>query len=78
MKRLHVTWHDAHGGPTTWTSVEDLLEDPEPLVVESVGFELEGAKPDHIALVQSVTSADQVDHIIFIPRGMVKNVRVVQ
>jgi len=71
-----VTWHDAHSGAESWINIKDL--DTEPAEVQSVGFLLatsDGGKPDHITLYQS-RNEDSVDHVLHIPIGMVKHIKV--
>ena len=76
MTVVLVTWHDAHSGAESWINIKDL--DTDPAEVESVGFLLatsDGGKPDHITLYQS-RNEDSVDHVLHIPVGMVKNIKV--
>jgi len=71
-----VTWHDAHSGAESWINIKDL--DTEPAEVQSVGFLLatsDGGKPDHVTLYQS-RNEDSVDHVLHIPVGMVKHIKV--
>jgi len=71
-----VTWHDAHSGAESWINIKDL--DTDPAEVQSVGFLLattDGGKPDHITLYQS-RNEDSVDHVLHIPVGMVKHIKV--
>jgi hypothetical protein len=71
-----VTWHDAHSGAESWINIKDL--DIEPAEVQSVGFLLatsDGGKPDHVTLYQS-RNEDSVDHVLHIPVGMVKTIKV--
>jgi len=71
-----VTWHDAHSGAESWINIKDL--DIEPAEVQSVGFLLatsDGGKPDHVTLYQS-RNEDSVDHVLHIPVGMVKHIKV--
>jgi hypothetical protein len=71
-----VTWHDAHSGAESWINIKDL--DTEPAEVQSVGFLLatsDGGKPDHVTLYQS-RNEDSVDHVLHIPVGMVKTIKV--
>lgn len=70
---VHVTWHDAHSMTESWTTVEELRDDPEPYVVESVGWLIPAAKPGHICLAQSHNDTD-LDSVLAIPHGMVKTV----
>lgn len=76
MTAVLVTWHDAHSGAESWINIKDL--DTDPAEVQSVGFLLatsDGGKPDHITLYQS-RNEDSVDHVLHIPVGMVKSVKV--
>ena len=76
MTVVLVTWHDAHSGAESWINIKDL--DTEPAEVQSVGFLLaasDGGKPDHVTLYQS-RNEDSVDHVLHIPVGMVKNIKV--
>ena len=76
MTVVLVTWHDAHSGAESWINIKDL--DTEPAEVQSVGFLLatsDGGKPDHITLYQS-RNEDSVDHVLHIPVGMVKTIKV--
>jgi hypothetical protein len=71
-----VTWHDAHSGAESWINIKDL--DTEPAEVQSVGFLLatsDGGKPGHVTLYQS-RNEDSVDHVLHIPVGMVKTIKV--
>ena len=76
MTVVLVTWHDAHSGAESWINIKDL--DTDPAEVQSVGFLLattDGGKPDHITLYQS-RNEDSVDHVLHIPVGMVKHIKV--
>ncbi len=73
-----VVWADAHAGDRQWWEPEELPEEGEYLV-QSVGFLLPlgaGGKAQHITLAQSLTSEGMVDHIIYIPSGMVRRICV--
>lgn len=72
---VEVIWHDAHADTTSWIGVDDIGCDP--CVVMSVGILLPDAKPDHIVLVQSQNSFDQLDCVLSIPVAMVKSMRAV-
>jgi len=76
MTVVLVTWHDAHSGAESWINIKDL--DTDPAEVQSVGFLLatsDGGKPDHVTLFQS-RNEDSVDHVLHIPVGMVKHIKV--
>lgn len=71
---VFVKWMDAHSGDTTWHELDDV----EPYVVESCGFlvpETEGGKPGHVTVVQSITPDEQMDHVLYIPQGMVQSLQ---
>ena len=68
---VHVEWHDAHAFAETWTTTDQI--DQEPCVVRSVGWILHKAKTGHLSIAQSLES-DYRDSILFIPLGMVKRV----
>jgi hypothetical protein len=70
---VEVVWHDAHAVSDTWSSVDDI--DDEPCVVRSVGVLLPHSKPGHLVLAQSIIERDDMlDHIVAIPLGMVRRV----
>lgn len=66
-----VVWHDAHA-EHSWTSLDEL--ESEPYVVESVGWMLPDAKPDHVVIAQSIGSDDALDSVLQIPVGMVQRI----
>ena len=68
-----IVWHDAHSVADSWIALNDI--DVEPAVVESVGFLLPDAKPQHIVLAQSLTG-DECDHILAVPVEMVRSMKV--
>jgi hypothetical protein len=72
---VEVIWHDAHADTTSWIGVDDIGDDP--CVVMSVGILLPDTKPNHIVLVQSQNSFDQLDCVLSIPVAMVKSMRAV-
>ena len=70
---VEVVWHDAHAVSDTWSSVEEISD--EPCVVRSVGVLLPHVKPGHLVLAQSVIEGDEMlDHVVAIPLGMVRRV----
>jgi hypothetical protein len=69
-----VTWHDTHSEPD-WMDLEHLDQDP--YAVKSAGWLIPDAKRDHVVLVQSIGSDDQVDSVLSIPLGMVIKVSIV-
>jgi hypothetical protein len=71
-----IIWHDAHAGTDTWVNL-DNYKDPDPYVVNSIGWLLDenlGGKPNHITIAQSWSDDDAVDSILHIPIAMVQQV----
>ena len=57
----------------TWCAIEEI--DDEPCVVESLGYLLHEAKPDHLLIAQSIIADhDEVDGVLAIPTAMVKRI----
>ena len=71
---IQVTWHDAHAVSETWTTRDDL--DNEPCVVTSIGYLIAGVKLNHVVISQSIImdDNDHIDHVIAIPNGMIKRI----
>lgn len=67
-----VTWHDAHA-ESAWMSIGDIDEDP--FVVESVGWLIPNAKPNHTVIAQSIGVDEAVDGVLSIPSGMVVKIQ---
>ena len=72
---VEIVWHDAHADTNTWIEKDDI--DTNPCVVVSCGILLTEVKPNHIVLVQSQNSFDQLDCVLSIPVAMVKSMRAV-
>lgn len=72
--RAMVVWHDAHA-LTSWVDFDEI--DPEPCVVETIGWLLPEAKKGHVVLAQSITNEDGLDNVLCIPVGMIQSVRVI-
>ena len=75
---IHVIWADAHSNSAGWTGRRDI-DDEEEYLVHSVGWlltEEDGGKPNHVTICQSHTTDEDVDHVLFIPQGMVRKVEV--
>jgi hypothetical protein len=76
-----VKWADAHayeGG--AWVYAQDI-EDTGEYIVQSLGWMLtedNGAFKEHISLAQSWGADDAIDHIINIPKGMVRSIQFLQ
>jgi hypothetical protein len=71
---IQVTWHDAHAVAETWTTRDDV--DDEPCVVTSIGYLIAGVKANHVVISQSliVGESNHMDHVIAIPNGMIKRI----
>lgn len=74
MKLVRVIWRDAHSIGETWADPADL--DADPMVVDTIGWLIEGGKPEHVVVCQSLADSGMVDHVLAIPQGMV--VRLVE
>lgn len=74
-----IIWADAHADAEgTWTPLSEI-EDSGEYLVQSVGWLLtvgDGAKTDHVSLAQSITPDDMGDHIIHIPKAMVRQTHI--
>jgi uncharacterized protein YndB with AHSA1/START domain len=75
---VSVTWADAHSDSSGWTGHKELDDEGEYLV-HSVGWlltESMGGKPGHLTICQSYTPDEDVDHVLYVPNGMVRKVDV--
>lgn len=70
-----VEWRDAYSYTEEWATVEEI--DKEPVIVQSIGFLLADAKDGYVVIAQSDDGQGQLDGFLFIPCGMVLNLRVV-
>lgn len=70
-----VEWRDAYSYNDEWKAVEEI--DKESVIVQSIGFLLADAKEDYVVIAQSDDGEGQLDGFLFIPCGMVLNLRVV-
>jgi hypothetical protein len=69
-----LVWADAHAGDNdSWVPIEDVTDTGEYLV-STVGWVVDGAKDKHVSIAQSWTQDDQVDHILHVPIGMIRQV----
>lgn len=71
-----VTWADAHAGPEHW---EELEHDNNEYLCLTVGILVDaehGGKRDHVTVAQSQTPDDLFDHVLFIPVGMVRDIKI--
>lgn len=71
-----VVWHDAHSEETAgWLDPSEI--DRAPCVVQTVGWLLTDAKPEHIVVAQSVIiGSGEVDGVVCVPVGMVQRVQI--
>jgi hypothetical protein len=78
MRRVEITWHDAHGdNGSSWHPIDGSGWTDKPLVVKSIGYLMTDAKKGHHVLAQSVIK-DHVDHVLFIPKAMTKRIRTLK
>jgi hypothetical protein len=76
MKVIAVRWHDAHADVSGWTSLTGP-HDTAPYEIVTIGIALDkksGRKPGHVSVAQSLSEDRQVDSVLHVPKGMVKNV----
>lgn len=72
---VQITWHDAHSvSGDGWLNPHDIGN--EPCVVESLGWLIPNAKPNHVVLAQSYNDDELLDNVISIPVAMVVATKV--
>lgn len=74
MNRVLVVWHDAHSETESWCEAGEI--DTEPYVVNTVGWLIAEAKPNHVVVAQSYGVDGALDSILSIPVGMVQSLTV--
>lgn len=78
-KVVQIVWADAHANEEgSWVFIPDI-EDKGEYLVTSVGMMLEpgdGGQSGHITITQSIGPDEFADHIINIPNGMIRSVKV--
>lgn len=75
FERVSIQWADAHAGEGHWDTLDP--EDKEEHIVITCGFiipTIDGGKPGHCTIAQSVSPDEFVDHVIHIPVGMLRSV----
>lgn len=72
--KVLVVWHDAHSASDGWCAVGDV--DASPCRVQSLGWLIPDAKPDHVTVAQSVSDDDALDSLLCVPVGMVVSVQI--
>lgn len=77
MDAIEITWIDAHADEArggSWCELDDI--DDEPFLVRTIGWHLDGVKKGHFSVAQSISDDEtQLDSILHIPTGMVRQVR---
>jgi hypothetical protein len=71
-----VKWADAHQGPGHWCTLDE--DDKDEHIVATCGLlipEDDGGKPKHLTIAQSQSPDGFVDHVIYIPQGMVRSMQ---
>jgi hypothetical protein len=74
-ERVTVLWADAHAGDGHWATLDE--GDQEEHIVTTSGYlipTLDGGKPNHYTIAQSISPDEFVDHVIHIPSGMMRSV----
>ena len=76
LSAVRVVWHDAHSeSGDGWIGRDSI--DREPCVVETVGWLLPDAKPEHLVIAQSwIAADDSLDGVLCVPVGMVRAVHL--
>jgi len=67
-KMVLIVWKDAHAGES-WGHIDNI--DNEPYLVRSVGWLIDKAKRGHVTIAQSLGDGGHIDHILYIPKGMI-------
>lgn len=81
FQAVAVVWADAHSDGDGWTPRDEVGTEFCELLVKTCGWLLpagEGGKDGHITVAQSITPHDDIDHIIHIPKGMIRTVTFLQ
>lgn len=78
MKIVRVEWLDAFGDTGRhWQDVESV--EAEPMVMVTVGFEIPDAMEGYLVIAQTYCDLTKsVDHLIYIPDGMVLGRRLMK
>ena len=71
-----VTWYDAHS-ETGWFEPQEALDKHNPMTCWNVGWVVKKDK-DGITLSPSVASDGGLGDVMFIPRGMIRQVTVIR
>jgi photosystem II stability/assembly factor-like uncharacterized protein len=78
-KIVVISWADAHADQEgSWVHIPDI-EDKGDYLVTTVGVVLEagnGGQTGHVSVAQTISNDEFADHIINIPVGMIKTMRV--
>jgi hypothetical protein len=80
VRLLLVKWEDAHTAEVSagaWTTLDAIREDTVPCVVDSVGWEVLGAKKGYVTIVQSLSGEEAINPF-HIPEGMIQSISVLQ
>ncbi len=77
-----ITWEDAYNGNHSWFGVDTLPDAVEPILVTTVGFELQRTK-DRVVLAMSYQTSrpekgPQVCDLFVIPTGMIRSERTLR
>lgn len=71
-----VMWADAHAGPEHWEELEPGEGEYVNLTVGILVDPEHGGKQGHVTVAQSQTPDDLFDHVLYIPVGMVRDIKV--
>lgn len=77
MILVRVIWADAHtNSHSSWCDPEELADDGDEWLNETIGYLVAPGKPEHLTVAQSITPDGSVDSVLFIPKAMVRKVSV--
>lgn len=72
-----VEWVDAQGSARSWTPLAEVRSTDR--IIQSIGFELEGAHPEHLVLAQNHDTSDGlVGDLVHIPLVNVRSRRLLK
>lgn len=72
--KVIVMWHDAHAVSDGWCAPDDVAVSP--CRIETIGWLIPDAKPDHVVVAQSLADDGDLYHVFAVPVGMVVSVQI--
>jgi len=65
-----IEWHDSFNGNHRWFDADELPDKVTPLIVQTMGFEVQ-RNDTHVTLAMSVSSSDQLCDLFTIPISLI-------